>query len=146
MSSLNKSFQKETTNRFPFPLGCVLYPVLGLFVLGTAGYLYLQNANYHSAIEATKEWAQLSDFPSSATNLSVKTQGSMFTREFTVEFNAPIADVEKWLNESPGTKGVTPAIDGKIRIYDIEPGGGAQHAELELDESTGRVRINTYWS
>ena len=70
----------------------------------------------------------------------------MFTREFTVEFDAPLADIDKWLNESLGTKNVTPSRVGNVRTYDIEPGAGAQHAELELDENTGHVKINTYWS
>ena len=120
--------------------------MLALLLLGTAGYCYLQNANYHSALEATKEWARLEDFPSSANSLTVEIQGGMFTRGFNVQFDAPLADIEKWLNKSPGTSSVTPSIDGSIRNYDIEPGGGAQHAELGLDESTGRVTINTYWS
>ena len=115
-------------------------------MLGIGGYIYLQYANYYSALEATKEWTQLNDFPSSATNLTVATQGNMFTREFTVEFDAPLADIDKWLNESPGTKNVTPSKVGNVRTYDIEPGGGAQHAELELNEKTGHVKINTYWS
>jgi len=143
---LTNGFKKETKSRFPIPIGCVFYPLLAFILLATIGYFVVQNANYHSALEATKEWAQLNEFPETAKNLNVKTQGSMFTREFTVEFDAPIADIEKWLRDSPGPKNVTPTTNGSIRHYDIDPGGGAQHAELELDESTGHVKINTYWS
>ena len=123
-----------------------LIPMLILLTIVAAGYFYLQRANYYSALEATKEWARLNDFPTTAANLTVESEGSMFGREFTVEFDAPLADIETWLNESPGTKSVTPSVNGKIRKYAIEPGGGAQHAELELDENSGHVRINTYWS
>ncbi|TWT29205.1 hypothetical protein KOR42_55460 [Thalassoglobus neptunius] len=115
-------------------------------LLTVVGYFYLQSANYHSALDATKEWAQLNEFPVTATNLTVETQGNMFTREFTVEFDAPLADIENWLRKSPGTNSVTPTTDGDVRHYDIDPGGGAQHAELELDESQGHVKIHTYWS
>ena len=138
--------QKERTSKFPFPIGCVLYPLLLFSLLSIAGYFLLQNANYHSALDATKEWAQLNDIPATATNLTVKTQGNMFTREFTVEFDAPLTEIDKWLSESPGTKSVTPRTDGNVRHYDIEPGGGAKHAELELDESQSHVKIHTYWS
>jgi len=143
---LTSSFKKETKSRFPLPIGCVLYPTLALLLIGTVGYFLLQHANYTSALEATKEWAQLNEFPTSATKPTVATQGNMFTREFTVEFNAPIADINQWLNESPGTKDVAPSINGSIRRYDIKPGGGAIRAELELDTDTGHVKIITCWS
>ena len=123
-------------------LGCFLI----LLALIVGGYFYIQRANYYSAIEATKEWARLNDFPATATNLTVETEGSMFTREFTIQFDAPLSDIQIWLNESPGTKDVVPTINGNTGKYSIEPGGGALHAELDLDESTGHVTINTYWS
>ncbi len=126
--------------------GCTLIPTAILLVVILAGYFYIQRANYHSALAATKEWARLNDFPATATNLTVETEGSMSTREFTIQFDAPLADIEIWLNESPGTKEATPTTDGNVRKYSIEPGGGAQHAELDLDENTGHVRINAYWS
>ena len=120
--------------------------MLILVTVVVAGYFLLQRSNYYSGLNVTKEWAQLSEFPASATNLTVELSGSIFTREFTVEFDAPLADIEAWLKESPGTSTVTPEIDGSIRTYPIEPGGGAQHAELELDENSGHVTINSYWS
>ncbi len=123
-------------------LGCFLI----LLALIVGGYFYIQRANYYSAIEATKEWARLNDFPATATNLTVETEGSMFTREFTIQFDAPLSDIQIWLNESPGTKDVVPTINGNTGKYSIEPGGGALHAELDLDESTGHVTINAYWS
>lgn len=124
----------------------ILYPLLAFILLGTVGYLSTQNINYHGALKVTRKWARLNEFPTTAKNLNVQTQGSIFTREFTVEFSAPLADIEQWLSESPGTENVVPTIEGKIRIYKIAPGDGAQHAELELDESSGHVKINTYWS
>lgn len=117
-----------------------------MLILGVSGYLYLQNANYHSGLDATKEWARLNDFPATATDVSVETKGSMFTREFTVTFVAPLKDITSWLNQSPGTKDVTPTTAGSVRKYEIQPGGGAQHAELEVDERTRTVKINAYWS
>jgi len=136
-------------------VGCIVISMLLLLVLIGAGYvasgyffsaLVANNNNGAGAIETTKEWAQLSDFPVTASNVTVEAGGSVFTTEFTVEFDAPLADIETWLNESPGTKDVTPEVGGNIRKYSIEPGGGAQHAELELDEKSGHVKINVYWS
>jgi hypothetical protein len=124
----------------------IIVLMAALAVIVIAGYLYLQNANYRSALDTTKQWARLSDFPSSATNVRVKTSGSMFTREFTVTFRAPLEDIDSWLQESPGTAESTPKADGSIRRFTIKPGGGAQHAELEVDDDAGLVRINVWWS
>ncbi len=125
---------------------CILISALIFVVTIVVGYIYVQRANYYSALDATKEWSRLNDFPTTAKDFTVEAEGSMFTREFTIQFDAPLSDIEIWLNESPGTREVTPTINGNLRIYMIEPGGGAQHAELDLDENTGRVRINAYWS
>lgn len=117
-----------------------------MLILGVSGYLYLQNANFHSGLDATKEWARLNDFPATATDVTVETRGGSFTREFTVTFVAPLEDINTWLHQSPGAKGVTPTIKGFVRRYEIDPGGGAQHAELEVDERTATVWINVWWS
>lgn len=111
-----------------------------------AGYTYLQISNYYSALDATREWARVTDFPSSATNIGVDITGSMFTRGFVVTFDAPIADVDNWLAKSPGTSAIAPTIINGIRKYEIQPGGGAQFAEIEVDENKRSVRIRTYWS
>lgn len=143
---MTDSFDKKTANTLPVPIGCLLYPLLVFILLATAGYFYIQNANYHSAIEATKEWARLNEFPQTARNFTVETGGNLFSREFVVEFEAATADVEKWLSESPGTSSVVPVVSGPVRRYKIEPGGGAQRAELEFNETTGRVKIHAVWS
>jgi len=74
--------------------GCILIPTAILLVVIVAGYFYIQRANYYSAIDATKEWARLNEFPATATNLIVDTAGNMFTREFTIQFDAPLPDIE----------------------------------------------------
>ena len=127
-------------------LGCIVAPLSLVLFLSVLGYVHLQNASYRSGLVATKEWARLNDFPETATDVSVETTGSMFTREFTVTFVAPLKDINSWLNHSPGTRDVTPTTTGSVRKYEIEPGGGAQHAELEVDERTRTVKIYSYWS
>ena len=84
--------------------------------------------------------------PPSATNIRISTQGSMFTREFTLKFDAPETDMREWLENSPGTESVRPVVRGTVETYKIEPGGGAQHAELQYDNEKARVVVTTYWS
>ena len=111
-----------------------------------AGYFAISWMNYHDGIAATKKWARINEFPASATNIDVEITGSIFTREFVVTFEASIADIDQWLTQTPGTATVTPAIENGIRKYTIEPGGGAQYAEIQVDETKQRVRIRAFWS
>src|SRR5436853_7285397 len=64
--------------------------------------------NRASAIDCTLNWGRLAPFPISAQQLSITTHGTMFTRAFRASFIAPAADIERWLQQSPGTCEVLP--------------------------------------
>jgi hypothetical protein len=100
-----------------------------------------------SAIRCTLEWGRLAPLPGSASEFTMMTGGSMFTREFRASFAAPAGDIERWLEESPGTRAArdtTPSAG--VRHFEIAPGGGAQHAEVNVDDLRHRVSIYVYWS
>lgn len=70
----------------------------------------------------------------------------MFTRSFRASFNAPMADVERWLRESPGTREVVAEqVSPTVRYFSIKPGGGAIGAEVTVKDS-GDVEIYVSWS
>ena len=97
--------------------------------------------------EIPREWARLAPYPASARNLRATTSGGMFSRSFRVTFTAQPRDIERWLRASPGPREATeerPAL-GK-RHFDIRPGGGANHAEVNVDDTSGRVEVNVAWS
>ncbi len=127
----------------------VLFSIVLVFV-AVAGYLvFCPNGpiNKSSAIETTIAWARLAPFPKSVSMLNIETQGSALTREFTITFEAPVYDIETWLDKSPGTKKITPVLqkDGSYK-YTITPGEGASFAELFFFEKNGKVLIHTYRS
>ncbi|MCC9603356.1 hypothetical protein LOC67_22635 [Stieleria sp. JC731] len=99
-----------------------------------------------NGLEAAQHWARMSPLPESATGLHVETRGGPFTREFTIRFNAPPDDLNSWLNRSPGTSNLKPVVNGKSQVYNVEPGNGAMHAEVTVDDDTNSVVIHTYWS
>ena len=103
-------------------------------------------ANRESAINATKEWGRLAAFPDAAKNVVVTTEGNMFTRAFRVSFSAPREEIARWIDESPGLRETQPQIEGPIRKYNIKPGGGAQRAEVVIDNSSNQVKIYVAWS
>lgn len=123
----------------------ILRPLLLLLILVViVGYDYWC---YRSAIGATLEWARLNPIPSEASDLTIETEGTMFTRQFVLTFSAPEPIIKAWLQSSPGTSTTTPEIrDGTIVHYSIRPGGGAQFAELKWSKPGNKITIRTYWS
>jgi len=92
------------------------------------------------------EWGRLSPFPVSATNVSIETEGNSFTRSFRASFTAPKQDIQSWIVDSPGLNGTTPEklSDNKVQ-YIIEPGAGANKAEVTIDYVSNRVEIYVSW-
>lgn len=115
-----------------------------LLVLGVIMFQYL---NYRSALDCTLNWGRLSPFPATKENFSLKIKGGMFTREFVVEFEAPVSEISRWLQASPGTReAIVTNPSPHLRHFEIKPGGGAQFVEVTVDDTTHRVHIRVYWS
>ena len=103
--------------------------------------------DYQTAVKRTLEWGRLSPFPPSAQQLAVKIEGGLFTRSFRVSFTAPPTDIERWLQASPGTRETSPTTPSPgIRHFQIEPGGGANRAEVRVEDTTHQVSIYVSWS
>ena len=103
--------------------------------------------DYQSAVECTLEWGRLSPFPPSAQHLAIKIEGGFFTRSFRVSFTAPPADIERWLQASPGTRETSSTTPSPgIRHFQIAPGGGANRAEVSVEDTTNQVSIYVSWS
>ena len=120
-------------------------------VLGLAGwYLMSPNSpeNRSSAIQATCEWARLNPLPVQDEEVNVTTKGSMFTREFIIEFEAPADRILQWLKESPGTAAAFSSSKGHAQDTHLEitPGGGAVFAEITVSQNGRHIRVRAYWS
>jgi hypothetical protein len=109
-------------------------------------YCIFTYLNERSAINATLKWGRLATFPQSASDFVITPEGNMFTRAFRVSFSAPPEDIARWVNESPGLREEHPNKEGSLRKYSIKPGGGAQHAEVVINDSTNQVRVYVAWS
>jgi hypothetical protein len=136
---------KLRTKRLIAAQGFVL---AGIVVLGAIGVAWLLNSWLQaSAIDCTLEWGRLAPLPKSAQHIAIVTEGSMFTREFRVTFVAAPEDIEQWLQTSPGTReGVLTTPSPGVRNFQIKAGGGAEFAEVTVDDSLHRVWIHVYWS
>ena len=126
-------------------LGGGIVAVIGL------GYWFFSSggvaAKQKSAIECTLEWGRLAPFPASAGAAPVRTEGRPSSRAFRASFVATEAEIAKWLQDSPGTReAVVTKPTAGLRHFQIEPGGGAAHAEVTVDDTTHQVSIYVYWS
>ncbi|WP_435020913.1 hypothetical protein TA3x_002088 [Tundrisphaera sp. TA3] len=130
--------------------GCFAGSLLAGVGVGYQLFSPHSSRNRASAIRRTLEWGRLEPFPASARDLKIVTEGSMFTRSFRTSFVAPVADVERWLRQSPGTRDDARASTGTgFRRFQIQPGGGANHAELTVvpdNDAEQRVSIYVSWS
>ncbi len=122
---------------------------VGLVCVALGAFVFeeFRRGEERQRLEIPREWARLAPYPASARGLRATTSGTMFTRSFRVYFSAPAADIERWLRDSPGTREATPdrPSPGK-RHFAIAPGGGAQHAEVTVDDAAGTVSIYVHWS
>ncbi|MEL6551992.1 MAG: hypothetical protein AAFQ63_00825 [Cyanobacteria bacterium J06621_11] len=116
-----------------------------LFV-GLLALLIACSAPNRDAIEASLAWARMSALPESAQQIETVIQGSMFTREFEVSFQAEKEDIQYWLANSEGTKTATVSTSGDTSVYKVVPGEGAQFARVYVDWATLTVLIQTHWS
>jgi hypothetical protein len=130
----------------------VLCGVFAFSIGGIAwlGYSWLSPDSYRnraSAIHCTLTWGRLAAFPASAQQFSISIHGTTFTRAFRSSFIAAPADIEAWLQRSPGTRdALSTRPSPNVRHFEIAPGGGAQHAEVTVDDSQHCVSIYVYWS
>jgi hypothetical protein len=105
----------------------------------------------HGAAEelrVAREWARLAPLPAVRTVCDAHAKGNAFTRSFRVVFVAPAAEVQRWVDDSPGLRGTVWPLPARAHTV-IAPGGGAQWAEASFEPADGggvRVEVYTYWS
>ncbi|MEQ9090413.1 MAG: hypothetical protein RIE52_04950 [Balneola sp.] len=128
---------------------------LALITMATL-YLYISfNVvlpwNESSAIETTLTWGGLTPLPASSNLLAVETEGSPFTREFTIEFLCTENCINSWINNSKRLREnefTTPRGGG--RLYEILPGEegafGGKVFIKKLSADSYNIKINMSWS
>ena len=125
----------------------IFFVICGLALLGYMLVSPNSFLNRPGAMRCIFEWGRLAPFPESAQVSFISATGNMFSRGFRVAFTAPAADIEQWLQQSPGTRDVIPDVPAPgVHHFQIEPGGGAQWAEVSVDDKSHRVSIRVFWS
>ncbi|MTH14658.1 hypothetical protein [Flavobacterium sp. LC2016-01] len=97
------------------------------------------------AIKAALSWGQLKELPHDADIIHLEKRGSMFTRQFIIEFTSSESAIKNWILKSRGFRNVKPEIKNEIKTYQIHPkDGDAYGGKVEIEGN--RVLINMSWS
>jgi hypothetical protein len=136
---------KKILSRIGQGLLVLFFLFLGLFVIP-----YFNNIvmpwDRSGAIESALEWGGLAGLPESAENISVETEGSMFTREFIIEFNCDKTDIDEWIKRS-GLNDLKPLREQNgIKVYQVEGQNGAVGGYVYVDKNEDNIIIDMSWS
>jgi hypothetical protein len=137
---------KKIVLRTLLGLFIVLVLFIGLFVVPYFANIVMpwQRAD---AIEAALEWGDLADLPDNADDISIGTEGSMFTREFIIEFSCDKKTIDDWVLQSKGLKdAAVHKGDNGVVSYQVDGHEGAIGGTVTIDEENGRVIIDMSWS
>lgn len=117
-----------------------------MIILVVSSFLAYRSYDRKEIMKNTLTWSRMEELPESAEIIEIKKEGSAFSREFTITFKASNNDIKKWLDNSSGTSNIEPIRVEGVEKYSIEPGQGAQFAEVLHDTEDNTVTINVYWS
>lgn len=114
-------------------------------------FFYISNSyvlpwEKEEVIETTLEWGGLNELPKDIKNLKIDKRGSIFTRQFIIEFEVNhLKQINDWIHKSKRLKNNTPTIKEDKRIFLIYPGEqGANGGKVEIYGK--EVKINMSWS
>lgn len=97
-----------------------------------------------NSIKTTLEWSGLIEFPIENKNINITKQGSMFTRQYILEFSTSKSEIENWIEKSEKLKKIPVKEIGKTEIYIIDGEKGAMGGTLKVKDSL--VILNISWS
>jgi hypothetical protein len=136
---------KKTIKRIAQGLLVVFILFIGLFVVPYFANIVMpwQRAD---AIEAALEWGGLSGLPETANMISVDTRGSMFTREFIIEFDCEQAELKNWILQSELGKLIPIKEEDGIKVYQVPGQKGSIGGKVYVDTNKSYVIIDMSWS
>lgn len=124
--------------------------IIGIFILFLT-YIYISNTyvlpwEKKEVIRATLEMGGLNELPRGIKNLKIDKRGSIFTRQFIIEFEFKDSKkIDNWIKQSKRLKDNIPKIKGNTKTYEIYPGeNDAYGGKVEIQDK--KVRIDMSWS
>ena len=98
-----------------------------------------------NAIETTLVWSGIVSLPVNYDEVTVTQEGSVFTRQFVLEFETSKENIEKWVKTDKGFKNVSFTTKYNRTIYDFHPGKESSYGGTVTIQNN-KVLINMSWS
>ena len=118
--------------------------ILGLVVLmGVGIFFWIQHDQKHEALETTKSWCHLANYPEFELAPEIEISGGMFTRTFLIQLTLPPQRIAEWVKDSPGLQKIKPELKNGGQYYRVRDSEAA-HCEVVIRGD--QVYIETYWS
>lgn len=128
----------------------ILGILIGLFTLLVI-YIYISNSyvlpwEKKEAIQTTLKMGGLNQLPNGINNVKIEKRGSIFTRQFIIEFNYEDSkQIDDWIRQSKRLKDNVPKIKRNAKVFEIYPGEiNSYGGKVEIRDK--KVRINMSWS
>lgn len=123
----------------------ILLLLSGLSVYALFFTSYVAPWDRKSAIHTTLDWGGLSPIPVDDENIEITKFGSLFTRQFKIQFRADKSQIDQWIKYSKRLKDNLPQKIGKKRIFIIQPGEQKSFGgKVEIENDV--VIIDMSWS
>ncbi|MNK62699.1 hypothetical protein D3C87_818860 [compost metagenome] len=101
--------------------------------------------NKDEVIKTTLKWGGLKELPTNSEIITLEKRGSIFTRQFIIEFVSSENEIKNWIKKSKRLKNNQPKSDTNKMIYEIYPGEDDSFGgKVEIKKDT--VKINMSWS
>lgn len=114
-------------------------------------YFFISNSyvllwEKEDVIQTTLDWGGLTELPDNIENLRIDKKGSMFTRQFIIEFEVDdLNKIDDWIKKSQRLKSNQPKLKDKVKTFEIYPGeDGASGGKVQIEGN--KVRIDMSWS
>ncbi|MBE8724252.1 hypothetical protein [Flavobacterium hungaricum] len=130
-------------NAIKLIFGLLFIGMFSLYIIYFSSFVMPWERN--EAIQSALEWGKLDTLPQDAEIISLEKRGSIFTRQFIIEFESSESEIKKWMMRSQGFKNNTPEIRNEKKIYHIHiKKSKAYGGKVEI--TGNKVLINMSWS
>jgi len=124
-------------------LGIAIIFIVSFYIIFCSNYVMPWNKD--ETIKTTLKWGGLKELPKNSKIITLEKRGSIFTRQFIIEFISPENDIKNWIKSSKRLKNNPPKFDSNKTIYEIYPGEDDSYGgKVEIKNDT--IKINMGWS
>ncbi|MCA4782691.1 hypothetical protein IF125_10545 [Empedobacter stercoris] len=140
---LNKKSIKRINKVLSYFLIFSVISIFSVYIIFFSNFVMPWERN--EIIKTSLNWGGLNEFPKNAEIINIEKKGSMFTRQFIIEFKSSDKEINSWIEKSKRLKNNIPKIENQTKIYEIYPGEeNAFGGKVEIKNNI--VKINMSWS